>query len=380
MGVDDAKRTVHQVVTGAGGGFQNAGGRLPPSFLEFNVSTKWSYTEYSPVSYGFNLVAVRPQNLTVEFINDEGALMKSVEIKNEIPLRGEWVIDALIGCSIACGTKLSMVSAHCSTDFGPECGPQPMPGLYRCYPVTELKPHAHCDECSQDACNQCTENFTLVDGICKNNEPFAEVWVPLRSSEDPASFAGSAPTIINTILKELLKESQMDTLNIAYWDMRKRVGAKANSLLQTGSLVGEKPFEFEVLLGITCVETCSAEGIQTLLAPVIEFLSSKSSAGGFDITPVTSEYAGIKLYDKGLMPFTWGPSPGPTPDGPDTPTPSPSPASEEEKGGGGGGVVVYAIIGVLLVAAVAGVGVAYSRMNQAKPPGEGSTELVDVRN
>lgn len=375
--VGDEKRTVHQVVTGAGGGFQNAGGGLPPSFLEFNVSTKWAYTEYSRVSYGFSLVAVEPQNLTVDFINDEGAVMKSVQIKNEIPLRGEWVIDALIGCTNACGTKLAAASAHCTTDFGPECGPQPAPGYYRCYPITELKPHGHCDECSQDACSQCTEHFTLVDGICKNKEPFAEVWVPLRSSEDPASFAGRAPTIINTILKDF----QMDTLNIAYWDMRKQDETKASALLQTGSLIGEKTFEFEVLLGITCVETCSAEGIQTLLAPVVDFLSTASSAGGFNITPATSENAGIKLYDKGLTPFTWGlgPSPAPTPDDSDTPTPSPSPETEEQHKGGGG-VVMYAIVGILLVAAIVGVGVAYSRMNPANPPGEGSTELVDVHN
>eukprot|EP00930_Biecheleria_cincta_P006558 TRINITY_DN107584_c0_g1_i1.p1 TRINITY_DN107584_c0_g1~~TRINITY_DN107584_c0_g1_i1.p1 ORF type:complete len:593 (+),score=92.63 TRINITY_DN107584_c0_g1_i1:98-1876(+) len=133
LGVAGAGSDVYHLVVGAGGGFQNAGGSLDPSYTNYNVSTVWSYTEHEPVSYGFGLLHVLPTQLEVTMVNDKGEHMFKHLVPNAHAYRGNWLSSAWsewseCSCFIAARERTRSLGS-CSTGFDPECDPGLLPPL-----------------------------------------------------------------------------------------------------------------------------------------------------------------------------------------------------------------------------------------------------------
>mmetsp|Transcript_34462 Transcript_34462/g.83191 ORF Transcript_34462/g.83191 Transcript_34462/m.83191 type:complete len:675 (+) Transcript_34462:67-2091(+) len=162
---------VHQVMTGASGGYEWQGGN--------SEDTIWSsgYMEY-----GFAHMELTEQQLKVNYVNDRGEVRKTVTIDQVAQYKyqaGEWG-----PCDNNCGKGYRYRNLKCTTQKGDQ-----EVGMEHCQNAGAIKPNTrgecyataaptvdYCLQCGTDTtCEKCVDGFHAENGKCVSSSRFLRV-------------------------------------------------------------------------------------------------------------------------------------------------------------------------------------------------------------
>mmetsp|Transcript_89467 Transcript_89467/g.208350 ORF Transcript_89467/g.208350 Transcript_89467/m.208350 type:complete len:767 (+) Transcript_89467:62-2362(+) len=311
---------VHQIVTGAGGGYQNAGGSLDPNWAQFNVTTEWAYSEFEPVSYGFSSLHFTQESVEVSFVNDLGDIPKVYKINNPGAYRGSWqTSDWQEDCNNLCGfRKRTRTLQGCSSGFEPECDPflkPPLSKKERCYADEASKLVAYCGDCTgSGACTQCLDSFTWKAATekeaarCENVLPFATAkWSLTCNSREKFRCSSLSMDVV-----ELLIEAEAQKLVHSGHS-----GVRVFLIDSRAVNASEEEMVLHVSLGFSYSKVLDSTGMQALAKHMADFDNSltKKIPGALSARMEKSEAApeGLMFYDVGLKPVPWRHAHRPTP-------------------------------------------------------------------